>query len=528
MRLFSPSTHVLAISTAGAECHRAGARGTRREAGFEAGESDALQKYAAAHRRSVFVVLTDLIEEDFRQDVIPFLRGSARSEVLERKAAQVYRDTPFHTVQSIGRVKDGRRDERVLLMALTNAPLLNDWLAPLVVGGARIARLVTPPALSPQLVKALAGTTRGEGRRAMLVTLNRAGLRQTLVEDGRTRFSRLAAIPRGEPGETAAACLAEVTRTQQYLGGLRLLPRDERLPLVLVTPPGEAELWRSKSTLPASIDASFIDLGEACRRAGATSAAPDGFADGLWMALAARARGGIDFAPAWLKEAYRLWQARSALWAAGTGTLAAGCLLATAQYFGALSQREDAMHFLEQATRNERDFKSVKATLPPLPASAGQIKAGVLALEKLGSATLAPATLLGDIARSLNAAPEFSLERADWIRGTSADDTPELVLTRGGAPAPGGEAGRYEIAVLTGTVTARTGATGARGVLASAERTVAALRGVPGSQVQVVRAPFDLSSSGNVTSGEGLAAGGTQPEAASASFTVRVVRKAAP
>ncbi|MBL8377158.1 MAG: hypothetical protein JNM79_04780 [Burkholderiales bacterium] len=526
MRLFSPSTRVLAIGTEGAECHRPGARGTPREAGFGPGETDAFQKYAAAHSRSVFVVLTDLIEEDFRQDTIPFLRGAARSEVLERKTAQVYRDTPFHTVQSLGRAKDGRRDERVLLMALTNAPILNDWLAPLAAGGARVARLVTPPALAPRLVKALGGAARGAGRRAMVVTLNRAGLRQTLIEDGTTRFSRLAAIPRGEAGETAAACLAEVTRTQQYLGGLRLIPRDEPLSLILVTPPGEVASWQSNSTLPASIDASFVDLGEACRRVGA--AANNGFADGLWISLAARARDGIDFAPVWLKEAYRLWQARSALWATGAGTLVAGCLVAAAQHFGALGQREDAMHFLEQATRNERDFKAVKAGLPPLPASAEHIKAGVLALEKLGSTTLTPAALMGDIARSLNAAPEFTLERADWIRGATPDDTPELVLTRGGAPAPGGEAGRYEIAVLSGTLTARTDATGARAVLASAERTVAALRAIPGSQVQVVRAPFDLSPSGSVTSGEGLAAGGTEPPLASAGFTVRVARKAAP
>jgi hypothetical protein len=40
-------------------------------------------------------LLTDMIEEDFRQEVVPHLTGSAQHALIQRKYEQYYRNTPF-------------------------------------------------------------------------------------------------------------------------------------------------------------------------------------------------------------------------------------------------------------------------------------------------------------------------------------------------------------------------------------------------------------------------------------------------
>jgi hypothetical protein len=41
-------------------------------------------------------LLTDLIEEDFRHEIVPHLTGGNRTALLKRKFDQFYRGTPFH------------------------------------------------------------------------------------------------------------------------------------------------------------------------------------------------------------------------------------------------------------------------------------------------------------------------------------------------------------------------------------------------------------------------------------------------
>src|SRR3954470_3702593 len=133
---------------------------------------------------ALFAVLADLAGEDFHEEQIPLVRGGDREAVLTRRLAQRYRDTRLAAALSLGAVTVGeRRNERVLLASFTNTQQLAPWLDALEAAGTRLARVYSVPPLAPALGLALGARQ----PRLLVVTANRAGLRQCFIENGGLR-----------------------------------------------------------------------------------------------------------------------------------------------------------------------------------------------------------------------------------------------------------------------------------------------------------------------------------------------------
>ena len=525
-----PQKRLLAISADRCDCYLARRDALVFEAGFAAGEVADFNAFINARRKSLFIVMADQIEEDFRQETLPFLRGGQRRQLISRRAGQIYRDTPYHTSVSLGREVQGRRDERVLLMALTNAPTLNLWLTPLSSAGVRVAGVHSPPAATPALLKLIAKLTGPAPPRLLVVTLNRAGVRQTFVDGGIARFSRLSAVGTsldGDAAEIAAGCLAEVVKTQQYLVSLRLAPRDAPMAALILTPPGQEAAWRAAGGLPDSLECSFVDLDRARHAARLNhlegdDADADMFADSLWLHVVARQRPTSDFAPIWLHETYRIWQARTGLVGAGTAICIAGFAAGAYQLAQARELGLEASGLAAVSRRNEAAYQNIKQAFPRLPAAPEQIKASVLAFEAQARQSTIPTGLLAEIGDALTRAPDFTLERLDWLLAATPDDAPDAP-PRAATPASAGEPKpeRYEIAILTGVVITGT-AGGPRHEIEIAARTAATLKSVRGATVTVARTPVDLAATATVTGGDAIQA---HLAGAPGQVVIRVVRK---
>src|SRR5579864_6682812 len=104
----------------------------RQEAVFRNNEEGVAEfsKYVADSRDSLFYVLADVVEEDFFQENIPYVRGRDRRALLARKLAQRYRDTTLAMPLSLGNeIHAGRREERILYTSFTNTQQFQPWLA---------------------------------------------------------------------------------------------------------------------------------------------------------------------------------------------------------------------------------------------------------------------------------------------------------------------------------------------------------------------------------------------------------------
>ena len=148
------------------------------EARFARDDEDALASfsgYVAGAAGSLFYVLADVVEEDFHQETIPYVRGKDRRLLLGRKLAQRYRDLSLALSTSLGYEAGARKEEKVLFASFTNTQQFQPWLAALQAQQARLVGVYSVPLASAALGRKLAVAD----KRYLLVSRQGAGMRQS-------------------------------------------------------------------------------------------------------------------------------------------------------------------------------------------------------------------------------------------------------------------------------------------------------------------------------------------------------------
>ena len=122
-----------------------------------------------------------------------------------------------------GREKEGRRDDKILYLALTNPGLLRPWLDPIRRRKVPLAGIYSLSLLSASL---LPYVVTKPGNNALLVSLQGASnLRQSFFIGRDLKVSRRAHLPMMEGHQSVEAIVNEVEKLRRYLMSLRLLPR---------------------------------------------------------------------------------------------------------------------------------------------------------------------------------------------------------------------------------------------------------------------------------------------------------------
>lgn len=505
------------------------------EAAFALDELELFEGYCQSRRSSLFVVLADLVEEDFQLETIPYVVGPTRRQLLARKFEQLYRNMPYRACSSLGREKNPahdsrRRDELVLFMALTNSQALNPWLEVMHATRNQV-RGVYSLAVASSWLGAHFDLA---GRGVLAVTLNRAGLRQVYLEGGQPRFARLAAFDVEDMTGAGTRIATEIARTQQYLATLRWLRRDAGpLPVMLVCPPGVHAAWRAACVNTDRLEFEFTDLAMPAAPRGKSgldglsdNGSDDHYADSLWAAGALNALPKINFAPAWAGEHYTLWRWRAAITAAGAATCAVGIAAGTFLFGQAKTIDFQADRHMADMGRANLQYQQVAKSFPQTLTTPEHLKIAVLALDPWVIRPLTPEPILIQISQALSQAPAFTLDKIEWL-STANPDTPSGsgAATRvAPAPrAPNGSAAaaeRYEVVILTGALSQERSATPRRKVVA-VNTVIDALRRIPGVEVTPVRLPMDVSPGGVLKGGdeETAAADATEP------IVLRLTRK---
>jgi hypothetical protein len=497
-----------------------------------ANNEDGAQAFAAQLRgapAALFFILVDIVEEDFHQENVPFVRGSDRKALLARKLAQRYRDTSLSLALSLGYEKAQRRDERLLFSSFTNNAQFQPWLTALRQQDAAVAGVYSVALLAPQLAAKLGS------RKAplLLVSLQQAGLRQSYVENGKLRFSRLGPLEPAEtadPARVADAFDRETTRVYQYLTAMRVVPRDgATIGAVLIAPTGEKRRVEAAGPNMPQVRASVVELGEAARAIGLKGYPEGAGAEVLFLHLLAQRPPREQYAGDRLRQFYRLHQLRVGLVAAG----ALGFLLALVYAGLLLAQRygleEQIAGDLQRGRAAADEAARVRAGFPDLPTTTDNLRATMQRYENLTKQSASPERLAAALSRSLDAAPNVQVDRIRWELTVNPRERAREAgpSQSGAAPAPQRPAAAqaakelYEFAEVSGRL---------RGILSAEYRRinqtvdefVADLRTRPGIEVVAVRLPYETGSqfslSGDI---------GADPERIP-QFTVAIARRLAP
>jgi len=463
----------------------------------------AFRDYLKDRRGALFSVIADLAGEDFHEEQVPFVRGADREAIVQRRLAQRYRDTRLATALSLGAVQTPqRRNERLLLASFTNTQQFAPWLDALEEADTRLAGVYSVPLLAP----ALAARLGARSARTLIVTANRAGLRQCYVEGGRLRFARLERTIEMAPQALAAFVRSETLRLAQYLATLRVLPRDgSQLPALVVAPPGERAVFEQTLVSDARVLFQTVDHAQA-RRAVRLRQAPQGMgSEALYLQLAARKAPREQFASRGDRRRFEVWRLQRGLVAAGLIGLAACVVFAGARWLETAQLNVSAAEHQIEAARATERYQRITAAFPVTETTTENLRATVLEFRRIAEASPQPESALAHISRVLQQFPQIELQAVNWRVGRSEKREADT-------------ADGLEV-VLSGRVNA-TQRSDYRGLTAQVQRFAGALAS-GGYQLVGTQLPFDITSAGTLTGD----IGGGRDTGEAPRFTITLGRK---
>ena len=454
------------------------------------------REYLRRRKGALFGVVADLTGEDFQEEQIPLLRGADREAVVQRRLAQRYRDTRLATALSLGSVAAAqRKNERLLLASFTNTQQFVPWLDALEEAGARLAGVYSVPLLAPALAASL-GVHRG---RALVVSVNRAGLRQSFVEDGRLRFSRLERTVELAPQALAAFIRSETLRLVQYLVTLRALPRDgASLAVMVIAPRGERAVFEQTLTPDARASFRVIDAAEASAAVKLRQAPQGTAAEALYLHLAARKPPKGQFASSGERRRYFIWQLQRAVVAAGALGFAACALFAGTRAYDAYDFRSRAMELASEARSAADRYQRITASFPVTETTTENLRVAVLEFRRLAEASAQPDPALIHVSRVLERFPQMELDAIQWTLGRPGEQRQaEARIPPSSAPSGAPRSDQAVQIELSGRMNA-TQRSDYRGITAQVQAFATALAS-NGYQLLRTQLPFDVTSEGTLT-----------------------------
>jgi hypothetical protein len=473
----------------------------------------AFREHLRGQRGALFAMLADLAGEDFHEEQVPFVRGADREALLARRLAQRYRDTRLAAALSLGQVvTPERRNERVLLASFTNTQQLAPWLDALEEAGTRLSGVYSTPLVAP----ALAAKLGARDARLLVVTANRAGLRQCYVDQGRLRFARLERTVAMAPQALALFVRSETQRLVQYLVTLRALPRDaSALQVLVVAPPGERATFEQALTSDARLLFRTVDYADALQ-AVKLRAAPEGTeAEALFVHVGAHKPPRDQFASREDRRRYFLWQLQRGTVAAGAAAFCACALVGGSRWLEVLNVREQAAAQSREARTAAQQYERITSTFPVTDTSTENLKVAVVEFRRIAERSATPEHAFTHVSRVLEQYPQFELEALRWSIGRPGESR-EAGLKPAAQPASADGAVLVEV---SGRVQA-TQRNDYRGITAQVQRFAASLAS-EGYELVRTQLPFDITSEGTLTGD----IGGSTESGEAPRFTVMLARR---
>jgi hypothetical protein len=501
------------------ELHREGSFGVSEKGVAE------FSRYVAGNADSLFYLLADVVEEDFFQENLPYVRGSDRRALLARKLAQRYRDVSLALPISLGsETHAGRREERVLYTSFTNTQQFQPWIEALRSKNAKVVGVFSVALVAPSLGKRLGF----KAPRYVMVTLQQAGLRQSYIENGRIRFSRIGRVNLSDPRAIAQDCAAESLRTHQYLVNSRILPREAPPLDVLVLAPGEEKaLYEAACTDSPRLHFHVQGFDKVARSIGLKSLPPDTLGEALFLHVLAESRPREQFADEGLRHFFQLWRARVGLVIAGAAVMGLCLLLAGVKLLDAYQVNQEVAADRRQEARASEEYSRLQARFPKTPASTENLRSLVRNYRVLLKQSASPGNMFGDISQAVTSLPQIEIDKINWeAGGTKGPGDDSKGPGARPATAPPGSSGANEAPVQTAEISGRLvvpQASDYRAVTAAVSQFTDALRARPGTEITRTQLPFDINGEKSLSGDIGAAQRQEVPQ-----FSVSIVKRRGP
>lgn len=440
-------------------------------------------------------LIVDTVEEDFRLETLPHASGGARQEMVERKLNQLYRNTGYRTALFVGREADKRRDDRFLLMSLTNPDIVTPWVAAIEDLQAPLAGIYLLPIVSQLLIKTLKLKTPN----LLLMTRQSTGLRQTYFSGRHLRISRLTPLAGMDERQIEQLYANETEKTRLYLISLRMITRDSRLQLVFPTADAVDDEFCPQLESSQGVGCEVIDPMELAKRCGLDVKLLQQYPDLLHMhALASHSPIG-NLAPAKQTRHYQLHKLRSGINLTATLCISIAAIIAGANLLIAANLGQQLKATAAETQHQEQLYDEVAQNFPKTSLPGSDLKIAIEMADKIRELNRTPQRMMKAVSAAVDVQPEIMLNRMHWklTEDPNARDEEEKGAATNGnnqpIVPPVTPNGFYEIAFIDGEISNFNG--DYRYALESVNRLVEGLKQNKSvEQVAIVQQPVNTSS----------------------------------
>ena len=376
----------------------------------------AFRQIVVKHARLPVLLVVDTVDEDYRSEVLPHVQGHPRVELLTRKLKQVFRNARFTGAWRQARETTGRRDDRYLLAALPDADWLTPWLGELQRELVPLAG-ITPLAMACQH---LLSKLRVQEPHTLLACRLNNSLRLSYYHNGLLRFSRL--IGGDTPTQLPGSAADEIAKTQLYLTGQRILPREARLHVLLLDPGGQLDSAQAPLNADPAFSAQRVDMSSLAR----ALRIPDDFLAATPEVAPLAAIAGeavqLNLAPPELLQRHTEFRWRRGLNFAAGVVAAIGLALTASFWLHAQDLRDQAQQLQGEVQRGDARHAAIVRNFPALATRPDQLSLTLDLATQLTRAPFDANTLFMPLGYALSAHPEIvvkALTLQDRTAGTA-------------------------------------------------------------------------------------------------------------
>jgi len=362
-------------------------------------------------------IVVDLKEEVLQYETIPYLTGSDRKALLERKIRQLAGDSLFTSVHRLGRQSSGRKDDQILVCAISQTDGLQPWLDCLFQTKIPISGLFSTASICETACKPVA-----KDREILLISTSgrsagKLSVRQSFIRNGKLVLSRLSLS--SISNSIVNDIFKEINRTRSYLLRALSLDRSKNLEVHFVTDPIYIEAAHSERSELVQIDLKLYTFEEFAKRVGLDSmpASIDFEAIAAYQAArepshSIRYRNKATRFYYRHHQAKRVMQVASIAFLAGATSYAAACWLNIQQSKDDLADVQNKIARIAGLLHNSPPTKLIQGYTPT------QIKRFIRSDEIIRDKSILPLAVLEPISRTLSANPGIQINKIAWQRQT--------------------------------------------------------------------------------------------------------------
>jgi len=369
------------------------------------------ERYLRESPNTTMHILADVFDEEYRRDVIPHVLGPDRAAILDRKKSRLFRDTPYQYTRVQGREAGGRRDDRILLSALTNPVIIEQWTALLDKYKVPLAGIHSLPLFTESLLKEIP-----QNSDYMLVVSMQSisGLRQTFFQDREFRVSRLVQMPRYGTLPYAPYLEEEIEKIRRYLSSLRLISLEKPLDIYIFLTGNLLEELRDFYESSNLIRYHFLDINEMAAKAGFPLNLNTPFCDQYFAYQFLKKRQPNYYATRTNMRYATLRRMRLAMLGASMLLMVSAFIWSGLYFMAGLTLKQNSI-----AAENKTNFYTTRydvahGRLPKTPVDAGDLKVAVEIATTLKRYKSTPVEMMQALSRGLNQFPEIKLDLIDW------------------------------------------------------------------------------------------------------------------